>query len=179
MEQPTTHIADILIGRTVENYSARLTRDYELASQLRASALSRLVWLTGISGFVILNVKPYLDSIRGTTVGGTQLLWLYIPWILTAVLAILSHFAIDEWTAKENVFYSNKKDAIDLHRIGISQGKPDADQFSALIRDLDPEIKSLRNDADKLFHVAKWLERSTFGMLIIAFIFMGIAVVLR
>lgn len=177
MENSVPHLAEISIKQTVDYYSAQLTRDHELASQVNTSALNRLVWLTGIAGFVLLNAKPYFDTIRGKPIAGTLLLWLLVPWILTALLAIVSHVVIDEWRIKENRLYSDKKSAIDLHRIEVGVGKLNLDEFSAIIRDTDPGIKPLKEDANKWGLRARWLERSTLVMMLFAFLSLGIPLV--
>ena len=38
----------------VENISNNLTRTHEVTANIRASALSRLVWFVGIAGYVML-----------------------------------------------------------------------------------------------------------------------------
>ncbi len=154
----------------VESFADMLGRDHKLASEVRASALSRLVWYVAIAGFMIVNAKPYWEVFRGHSLLGYQIFWLSLPWVATALSAIITHILIDVVTIKDNTYYSNKKSFIDFHRIDIEHNELNIDKWKAIMSDTEPQLEKLKNDVTWWFNLAQPLELVTHILLILAFI---------
>jgi hypothetical protein len=151
----------------VESYEKVFLSFREPIKESRTSAKTRLVWFVGIAGYALLNAGPLSSAIAPHKLAGPSLLWLSLPWLLTALLGVVTHFLIDEAASRDDVFFAKKLAAIDLHRIAVTDGRDDPKEMLSIIDDTHPELKGAKQDTENWPAAARWLERATFAALVI------------
>jgi hypothetical protein len=156
--------------QVVESYSRQFSALRPIAEQSRSSAKSRLVWFVALSGFVILNGKDLWDSIAQVSFTGVSLAFLIGPWVIAALTAVATHFLIDESGAKDDIFAVKKAAAIDLYLEGLDAGDADPNEMIAIINDTDGDLKQAKDEAEKSRKFAQLLERITFIVIVLGFI---------
>jgi len=154
----------------VESYSRIFGGFREIAEETRASARSRLVWFVAIAGFAILNGKKIWDPIADGEFTGIALALLALPWAISALLAVITHFIIDEAGVKDDHYYVMKLAAIDLHLESVKHGDADHMEMIKIINDTHPDLAEPKKMSEKWGNAAKWLERTTFFILVAGFL---------
>lgn len=149
------------IIETVDSYINTLSRSRELVLQLRNSALSRLVWLVGIDGFALLNARPFWETLRGRNLTSPEIIWLSMPWALSALFGVITHFAVDEVAAKDNIYFITKVSACELHRIKLVKGQPDPSEFEDIVNDTREDIAQAKRTVDDQAGWTQRFERAT------------------
>jgi hypothetical protein len=97
-------------------------------------------------------------------------MWLSVPWVLSAFLGVITHFLIDEVAAKDDLYFTKKLAAIDLHRIDAKDGKANPDEMLQIVRDTYPDIEQAKKAVDTWSFWSRWFERLTFTSLVVGFI---------
>jgi len=154
----------------VESYLRVFTGFRDIVESTRDSARTRLVWVVAIAGFAILNGKPLWDQLGRTQFEGILLAALAIPWALSALFAVVTHFIIDEAKVKDDLYFVTKLATIELHLEKERSGQADPANMLAIINDTHPSLVEPKRQNDKLANWAKWLERTTFALLILGFV---------
>ncbi len=154
----------------VESYEKVFLSLREPIRETRTSARQRLVWFVGIAGYAILNAKVYWEVLGGKKFSGVEILWLSLPWVLSALLSVITHFVIDEAGARDDMLFTKKLATIDLHRIDIEEGNADLSEIVQIFSDTHPDYMDIKNSSDRWSSFAKWLERATFATLVSGFI---------
>jgi hypothetical protein len=156
--------------QVVESYLRVFSGFKEIAESTRSSARTRLVWFVAIAGFAALNGKPFWDELGRVQFRGILLASLAAPWIVSALLAVITHFVIDEVKVKDDDYYVRKLAAIELHLESEKAGDADPANMVAIINDTHPDLKEASRQNNLWMKRAAWLERVTFGLLILGFI---------
>ena len=154
----------------VDSYASMIEISQKLAVEVRTSALTRLVWFVAIAGYVLLNAKPLWEALSGHTFSGSGIFWLSLPWVVSAFLGVITHFIVDEVSTRDNVYFTSKKTAVDLHKLKVEEGKEDPNEFIQIMNDTFPGIKEAKIALDRYARIGKWLERLTFLSLVFGFI---------
>jgi len=154
----------------VESYYRTFTGFRTMAVQIRSSAQTRLVWFVGIAGFAILNGKALWDALSAGSFSGLPLAFLGAPWVISALLAVVAHFVIDEAAVKDDVYYVTKLAAIDLHLEAIRENKYDPNEGLSIIRDTHQEIVGPKRQSEAWSKAARWLELASFLFLVVGFL---------
>jgi hypothetical protein len=154
----------------VESYEKIFLSFRDPVFKTRASARERLVWFVGIAGYALLNAKVFWDALGNRQFVGIQLFWLSLPWVVSALLSVITHFVIDEVGIRDDILFTQKLAAIDLHKIDIEEGKDNPDEMLQIINDIHPDYKETRKSVDRWSSLARWMERSAFATLVIGFI---------
>lgn len=154
----------------VESYEKVFLTFREPMRETRTSARTRLVWFVGIAGYALLNAKVYWEALGNRQFSGTELFWLSLPWIVSALLSVITHFVIDEVGIRDDVLFAKKLATIDLHRIHIVEGKENPEEMLQILNDTHPVYKDNIESVNRWSGLAKWLERCTFATLVIGFI---------
>jgi len=156
--------------KVVESYLRVFSGTREIAESTRGSARSRLVWFVAIAGFAILNGKPLWDELGRTHFRGIVLGLLALPWVLSALFAVITHFIIDEAKVRDDDYFLRKIAAIELHleREKAKDAKPE--NMLAIINDTHPELKEASVQNSLWSNRARRLERITFILLIAGFL---------
>ncbi len=154
----------------VESYINSLTRNRELAMQLNNSAHTRLVWLVGIDAFALLNAHSYWESLKGHPLVSIDIVWLSVPWVLSALCGVMAHYLIDVVVSHDNIYYTRKITASELHKIGLSGNNPDPDEFLRILDDTDPDTKREKDVIAAWTGWANFFERATFIALVAGFV---------
>lgn len=154
----------------VESYEKIFLSFREPIFKTRESARQRLVWFVGIAGYALLNSQVFWNALGNRQFTGINLLWLSLPWIISALLSVISHFVIDEVATKDDILFTQKLTAIDLHKIDIEEGNDDPKEMLQIINDTHPDYKETKKSVDRWSSFARWMERSAFTTLVIGFI---------
>jgi hypothetical protein len=154
----------------VESYEKVFLSFREPIQASRSSARARLVWFVGIAGYALLNAKGYWEALGGRQFSGIELFWLSLPWTISALLSVVTHFVIDEVGSRDDLLFTKKLAAIDLHRINIEDGNDNPEEMIQIFNDTHPDYKGTVKLVNRWSGFAKWLERCTFAALVIGFI---------
>jgi hypothetical protein len=154
----------------VRSFARTVEREIEQRKALVQQTRTRLVWFVAISGYVLLNGKTLWESIIARTATGSEILMLSAPWLISSLMAFLTHYLCDRAEMNSHKFYSNKLVMIDLHLTDLASEQPDLEMFKSLLFDEAPEIKTLKKDADSLVKKV-----NTFESLSLLFIVLGFA----
>jgi len=112
----------------------------------------------------------YWEALGGRQFSGIELFWLSLPWVVSVLLSVITHFVIDEMGVRDDVLFTKKLTAIDHHRINIVEGKENPEEMLQIINDTHPYYKDDLKSVNRWSGLAKWLERCTFATLVIGFI---------
>lgn len=154
---------------TVMSYRGGLQRYQSQAAIIRSNALSRMVWFVAIAGYVMFNGKPFLDAIRcGPTLGKT-LLVLSLPWAVAAVMAVISHFLMDEASAIDVQVHEGRLAVIDVLILKIQSGRARPEDVVQMLDDKEPNVAREKARLKRWGNAAKWAERATFALLLLCF----------
>ena len=154
----------------VESYEKVFLTIREPIRETRTSARTRLVWFVGIAGYALLNAKGYWEALGGRQFSRIELFWLSLPWVVSALLSVITHFVIDEVGVKDDIFFTLKLAALDLHRINIVEGKDNPEEMLQIFKDTHPDYKDILKSVNRWSGLAKWLERCAFATLVIGII---------
>ena len=157
--------------RTIEEFSAGLSRDQAIVSDSNKGSATRLVWFVGISGFALINFPPLADRLASTPLNSIQLLVISTPWVLTAVLGVLAHWLLGDLVARDNEYYILKQHALRAF-LANAEAKPEIADVHEMINvdDTDKDVALLRSRVTRLFPSASRIERATFILLIVSII---------
>ena len=154
----------------VQSLANATQRGIEQYQSLAQASRTRLVWFVGISGFALLNGKQLWDAISNNPLSGIDIFWLSLPWLLSVLFALTTHYLIDKAEIRFNKFFTNKLSLIELHKIQVTSGKDNIEEFTKIIYDEDPDIKKLKNSADRWISWVNRFETLTFASLVFGFI---------
>jgi len=123
----------------------------------------------GICGYVLVNAPSLWKSLAGADLAGWPLFVLTIPWVLSALAALIAHLLVDKRGDADNEFFVAKAAALEVAILGLKAGKNDASAVLNAFNDNHPAISEPRRRVEALQKPAVWLERSTIGLLILSF----------
>jgi hypothetical protein len=157
--------------RTIEEFSSGLANDFRIVSQSNKDSASRLVWFVAISGFALVNMRSYAEAVSGTPLTRVQLSLISLPWALTAVSGVISHWLLGELIARDNEFHMLRQHAIRSF-LANAQPKPSIHEILEILNvdDTDKDVAQRKRRVDALFPWVTWAERATFALLLLAFI---------
>lgn len=133
----------------VESFSRMHKNSYKLAVEIRKSAMTRLVWFTAISGYVLINGRLFWEAVREHPLAGVVLFWLSVPWGISAFFSIVTHFFVDELNQRENQFFITKQSALDQLIIKHEEGKENPQEFRQILYDNFPGVKEVKTSVDR------------------------------
>ena len=154
----------------IESYSRIFGGFYEMAEKTRASAKNRLVWFVAIAGFAILNGKNFWDPVADGEFTGVALALLALPWAIAALLAVVTHFVIDEVGVRDVLFFVKKRAAIDLHLKRVKDGQADHMEMIKIINSTHRDLVEPKKTVERWLCAARWLERIAFIVLALGFL---------
>jgi hypothetical protein len=154
----------------VESFIKTIERRFKIVQETRHSALSRLVWIVAIAGFVLLNGRSLWDVLVEQSLRGQEVFWLSFPWMVTAMLAVATHILIDELKIRDDDVFEVRRAAVDLWLIDAKESEPNDLEMLAILNDSTPELKKAVKGLSPWICLIKWLERLTFVALFISFL---------
>ncbi len=85
-------------------------------------------------------------------------------------MAVVTHFVIDEAKVKDDLYAVKKAAAIDLYLESLIEGNADPREMLAIINDTSEDLKSPKAASERYSRLARTLERVTFLILILGFL---------
>ncbi len=137
-----------------------LDRDYEITQKHESDNASRIVWLVAISGFVLVN----LPNLKSNSLPSLY----YLPWILTAMIGVTTHWLYRSVNAKDVKLYTIKREQYMAY---ILSGPENAilDTLNNINTNQTEELKVAANDLSRATRQTWILETITVVLLIISF----------
>jgi hypothetical protein len=154
----------------VASYARLFVESRKMVAEIRSSARTRLVWFVAVAGFAFLNGPPFWSAIASRTFAGTDLVLLALPWAMSALLAVVTHFFVDEAAVKDDRYFVQKLAMVDLHLEAIKEGEDDPLEMLQIIDGTHTDLKKPKAAAERYACWARWLERITFALLVLGFI---------
>lgn len=154
----------------IEEFTKGLSRDFKIISESNKGAASRLVWFVAIAGFGFLNIRTFAETALNAELCKTQLILLSLPWALTAVVGIVSHWLLGELIARDNNYYILKQHAIRAF-LATARKEPSLEEVLSILNvdDTDNEVKEKKELVAQLHPWVTRAERITFALLLFAF----------
>lgn len=150
------------------SYAEDKKRSLELVDSVNKSTASRLVWFVAISGYVVINLKAYTENITGQSFQGSPFFFLVLPWVATAICALLTETLLSVQTVRDTLYFTASLAGINVFIATKVDTATQAD-FSALLNE-DNKTTELRKRVEKMAFWVRWMERATFILLALSFI---------
>jgi hypothetical protein len=155
--------------KIINSYAERISQALELRESTNKASASRLVWFVAIAGYAFLNVPVYIKALSDEPVSGVTLVVITIPWVLTALLGVVTHWLLSELIALDNLWYITYMANINAF-IVTKDGEITDRQLLDLLDEKDPNVQARRKNVERLEPWVKWAERFTFFFLCISFV---------
>jgi hypothetical protein len=153
-----------------ESFANTLKREHEHLAENRSRVLTRLVWFVAIDAYALLNARPYWVAIAGRPIEGSAILWLSLPWLLSATLGVATHFISDSLATNQDNYFNMMVAAVDLVRIQSAKAKPNEEAFQALVYETDPRFQKDKKTIARLDRTLRLLELLTFSLLVLGLV---------
>ena len=153
----------------LSSYVGQFVRARELARDSWSGARTRYVWFVGICGYVLVNAPSLWKSLAGADLTGWPLFALSIPWVLSALAALIAYLLVDKREDLENEFFVAKAAALEVAILGLKAGRNDTSAVLNAFNDEHPSIAERKRRVEALKKPAMWLERLTIGLLVLSF----------
>lgn len=153
----------------LSSYERQFVRAGELARDSQSSARTRYVWFVGICGYVLVNAPALWKSLAGADLTGWPLFALSIPWVLSALTALITHLIVDKLEGLEKEFFLAKDAALQVAILDLKAGKNDRSAVLKVFHDEHPAISERKCRIDALARYWVWLERLTICLLVLSF----------
>ena len=153
----------------LSSYVGQFVRARELARDSRSGARTRYVWFVGICGYVLVNAPSLWKSLAEADLTRWSLFALSIPWVLSALAALIAHLLVDKHEELENEFFVAKAAALEFAILGLKAGQSDASAVLKAFNDEHPAISERKRRAEALQKPAACFERVTIGLLVLSF----------
>lgn len=150
------------------SYAEDKKRSWELVGSINRSNASRLVWFVAISGYVVINLKPFTEAIIDHSLQGWRFLFLVVPWIATAISALLTETLLSIQTTRDSLYYTASLARINAF-IVTKADRATQEEFSTLFSE-DDETKKLKRRVEKMASWVRRMEHATFILLVMSFI---------
>lgn len=159
---------------TMPNLAADLHRqNLQLAHETTLEALragaARLVWLVGITGFIVINGHDFLDDLAGCELRDWRLLVATTPLLLAIVSGVVAAALYAEQLGKYEVYLHTSL----RHLHGAQAAKSEEESNRRLDDFIKERPEDLRRDHQAASVLVPWLnrlERLTFGALVVGFL---------
>jgi hypothetical protein len=137
-----------------------LDKAFETTIRLERDNASRIVWIVAISGFILINL-PIFTSKR------LPLIY-YLPWIITAILGIVTHWLYRSVSVHDLQLYTTKREQLMAF---ILNGPENAtlDDLNKIVSNKTPQLIAEGKDLHRTTTLTWILETSTVVLLVISF----------
>ena len=152
------------------SYASMFTRGREIVSQARSAARTRYVWFVGICGYVLFNAPSLWESFVGHKLTRCQLVALSLPWVLSALSALIAHVLLDITQERDDEFFVSKLSALEVTIINIQAGSTDRTEVLRVFNDQTPAISGRKSRLEAIAKPARCIERLTLWLLILSFL---------
>ncbi|MEK6285259.1 MAG: hypothetical protein AABO57_05920 [Acidobacteriota bacterium] len=152
----------------LQSYTEMLSRVQDSSAQLRNSSLTRFVWIVAIDGFAVINMKAYSEGVLHRAPTRCELTFLLIPWLFSALAAVIAHFFVDEAAVKDLEYTIGRVFDLQLQRIRTAEVGLEPEELMKVLND-----PKWLNERAAVTRSGKWvrrLELTSFGSLVLAFI---------
>ncbi len=158
----------------LSSYMEQFVRAREIARDSRNGARTRYVWFVGICGYVLVNAPNLWKSLAGTDLTRWSLLTLSTPWVLSALVALITHLLIDKSEDLENEFFVAKAAALEVAILGLRAGRNDESAVLKAFNDEHPAISGRKRKVEAFRKPEVWFERLTIGLLVLSFVWSAV-----
>ena len=155
--------------RIANRYARRVSETRRLVYSIRNSARSRFVWFVAICGYVLFNAKDFWETLVGHPLGRDLLLQSSLPWIITAVLALIAHLLIDVVNAHEGKYYTTLVSMLDQFQLRNMEDVSSTEILRRIVRDEESPLPLQKRSLESRTTVTRVFERSAVGMMVFAF----------
>lgn len=153
----------------LSSYVGQFVRTRELAREARSGARTRYVWFVGICGYVLVNAPALWKAFAGDDLTRWQLFALSIPWVLSALAALIAHVLVDQVENLDNEFFVAKAAALEVAILGLKAGRNTASDVIDAFNDKHPAISERKHKVEGIRKPTIWIERLTIGLLVLSF----------
>ena len=137
---------------TIETFAEGGSRDWELVSNQNRSVASGLVWYVAISGFALINVNKFAESIAGRSLAGVEVFALALPWALSSLFAIITHTLVTILINNDMKYYRFKQHLF-KSLLATNYDSLDAQDVMRVLNadEEDNTVVKLKKDVDKAY----------------------------
>jgi hypothetical protein len=157
--------------KVLEQYADGLSRDQAIISEDNKESDTRLIWFVAISGFALLNLPTLADRIASKSLDSTEVIIISIPWAITAIFAVITHWLLGELVTRDHSYYCMKQHSIRSFIANIANKSSMKEVIDIINVDLtDKEVAKYKSLVDNFFPIVLWSERITFLLVIFSFL---------
>jgi hypothetical protein len=156
--------------KLLDAFGESILKDQEIIANQNKNTASKLVWYVAISGFAFLNIKTYLEALLGKNVAPINIIIISVPWVLSAMVAVVSHWMLDELNGRLANYFMVKRNAVYSGIAKINENSK-YEEVQNILR-VDTKIKQVSaswNSVSDLFVWAVRIERASFILLLVSF----------
>lgn len=158
-----TEAATEFIEALIDRYISTTKLEMEQGQRLSESTRTRQVWFVAISGFALLNARILWEGMFHRQLYGIEYLILALPWLISALFAVRTHYLCDQYDIISGKFYLNKIAELYLFQDYTKHGAIDAQKWEDLVWDRTENLKLLKKDVDAFGPKLNRSERIAFG----------------
>lgn len=128
-------------------------RGYRILAEATNSSKAAIVWMVGISGFILLNSQSFWEGVLGDKFfsdNGWNFLYIYVLPIITVIIGFLARNKMDDWIFDQGRYYNNIIAELSLDALQVSSGKDKDKEVAALVKIDTNSIEKL-DDIRKAF----------------------------
>lgn len=81
----------------IDGVGRNLDRFLQSVVATRSADSNRMIWYVGIAGYVLVNAPTTWRTLIGRDLKGNELLWLSVPWVVAALVALIANLVMDGW----------------------------------------------------------------------------------
>jgi len=145
-----------------------LDRFQETVSDSRATETNRLVWYVGIAGYVLVNAQAQWKILLARDPTAYDLTWLSVPWVVSAITALLAHLATAERIDREHQQFYAMRVAMDSLLVTENEPKQAVDKLKGIL-DCSEHLLKYRTATERWQRMALWLQRLALAAVLFAF----------
>jgi len=146
-----------------------LMRNHDIVTRGNNSIATRLVWFVAIAGFALLNVPDLATSLSGTSMSGTMLLLLMVPWAAAAIFGVIGHWQLGVVSFRDAKYFNEKRARLNLFRMARASSAS-YEECQAIMEDQDEHLRDLFRRLRRSGRWATVFEQATLVAVCIAFV---------
>lgn len=159
-------------------FGERVQAANDFVLSLNSGAKQRLVWLAGISGYIVLNAVPLWERLIGGPLRIRFVLLLGAPWVGSAMLAVLAHILFDSLDSAIAAHTQTLLAALDRFRTEDLTHVSHRNSLNDIIENTVPELHVLKMKSDNRKRLVDVFEYGCYILFGLAFILSGVIPVL-
>jgi hypothetical protein len=127
----------------IDGVGRNLDRFLQSVVATRSADSNRMIWYVGIAGYVLVNAPMTWRTLIGRDLKGNELLWLSVPWVVAALVALIANLVMDGCFERESLQYHAQRVSIDSLLVTETDPKRAVERIGKILDCADDTLKGL------------------------------------